>query len=75
MRSEKKKRLGAKGWRVGSAGEFLGLSTQEQDLIDLRLRLADPPSPSPPTAPRLLGVSATTLNDAQARLSSSEAAA
>jgi hypothetical protein len=41
MHSEKKKRLGAKGWRVGSAGEFLGLSTQEQDLIDLRLRLAD----------------------------------
>ena len=41
MRSEKKKRLDAKGWRVGSAGEFLGLSTQEQDLIDIRLRLAD----------------------------------
>ena len=41
MRSEKKKRLEAKGWRVGSAGEFLGLSTQEQDLIDIRLRLAD----------------------------------
>ena len=41
MRSEKKKRLEAKGWRVGSAGEFLGLSTQEQDLIDIPLRLAD----------------------------------
>ena len=41
MRSEKKKRLEAKGWRTGSAGEFLGLSAQEEAYIEIRLRLAD----------------------------------
>lgn len=29
MRGKKKKRLEAKGWRIGSPGEFLGLSEQE----------------------------------------------
>jgi len=41
MRESKKKRLEAKGWRVGSAKEFLGLSAEEEAFIDLKLRLAD----------------------------------
>lgn len=41
MRPEMKKRLEAKGWRVGTAEEFLGLSPQESALVDVRLRLAD----------------------------------
>ena len=41
MRESKRKRLAEKGWRVGSAKDFLGLSEREEAFIDLRLRLAD----------------------------------
>jgi ribosome-binding protein aMBF1 (putative translation factor) len=37
---ERRARLEAKGWRVGSADEFLGLTTEESTLIDLTLALA-----------------------------------
>ncbi len=35
------KRLEAKGWKIGSAREFLDLDDQEQAYIELRLKLAD----------------------------------
>jgi predicted XRE-type DNA-binding protein len=41
MRTEKKKRLEASGWRVGTAEEFLGLTPEEAALVELRLKLAD----------------------------------
>ena len=41
MRREKKSRLERKGWRVGTAQEFLGLSEEEAAYVELRLRLAD----------------------------------
>src|SRR5512136_115014 len=41
MRSSKRKRLEAKGWKVGSAKEFLGLSSQEEAYIEIKLRLAE----------------------------------
>jgi hypothetical protein len=41
MRSEKRKRLEARGWRVGSAGDFLELPKEEQDFIEICLRVAD----------------------------------
>jgi len=40
VREAKKKRLAAKGWRVGTAREFLGLTAQEEALLDLKLQLA-----------------------------------
>jgi len=40
MREDKKQRLEAKGWRVGSAKEFLGLSVSEDAYIEIRLALA-----------------------------------
>ncbi len=40
MRSNKKKRLEAKGWKAGSAKEFLRLSSQEEAYIEIKLRLA-----------------------------------
>lgn len=40
MQRSKKKRLESKGWAVGSTQEFLGLSNEEAELIELRLRLA-----------------------------------
>lgn len=41
MKPKKKKRLEKKGWRVGSAEEFLELTPQEAALVELRLKLAD----------------------------------
>lgn len=41
MTSEKRRKLEEKGWRVGSAQEFLGLSDPEVAILELRLRLAD----------------------------------
>jgi predicted XRE-type DNA-binding protein len=41
MREDKKKRLEAQGWRVGSVSEFLGLSAEEEEYIELKLRLAE----------------------------------
>jgi DNA-binding XRE family transcriptional regulator len=41
MRETKKKRLEAAGWKVGSAEEFLGLSPEETEFVELRLRLAE----------------------------------
>ncbi len=41
MRRDKKERLEAKGWRFGTAQEFLRLSDDETTYVELRLRLAD----------------------------------
>jgi ribosome-binding protein aMBF1 (putative translation factor) len=41
MRDDKKRRLRAKGWKVGTTKDFLGLTAGEEALIDLRLRLAE----------------------------------
>jgi len=40
MKLEKKKRLEAAGWRVGTVREFLGLTDEEEALIELKLDLA-----------------------------------
>ena len=40
MKPEKRKRLEAAGWRVGTAREFLGLTEEEAALIELKLDLA-----------------------------------
>ncbi len=41
MHSARMARLKAKGWRSGSAAEFLGLSPQESYFIELKLKLSD----------------------------------
>lgn len=41
MREDKRKRLERKGWRVGTAEEFLGLSDEETAYIELKLSLAE----------------------------------
>ena len=40
MRESKRKRLVARGWKVGSAKDFLGLTDHEAAYIELKLRLA-----------------------------------
>ena len=40
MRESKRKKLEAKGWKVGSAAEFLGLNQEESAYIEMKLRLS-----------------------------------
>lgn len=41
MRNSKKKRLEHKGWKVGTADEFLDLTPEESAFLDLKLRLSE----------------------------------
>jgi predicted XRE-type DNA-binding protein len=41
MNKEKRARLEAKGWKVGSAEEFLGMTPDEAAYVELRLKLSD----------------------------------
>jgi predicted XRE-type DNA-binding protein len=41
MKAEKRKKLERAGWKVGTAGEFLGLSREEAALVEMRLSLAE----------------------------------
>lgn len=41
MREEKRRRLEARGWKVGSTQEFLRLTDEEAAYIELKLRLAE----------------------------------
>ena len=40
MREERRRRLEAKGWKIGTAQEFLRLSAEEAAYVDLKVRLA-----------------------------------
>ena len=41
MQVAKRRKLVERGWAVGDAGDFLGLTAEERALVDLRLRLAN----------------------------------
>ena len=41
MENQKRKKLEEKGFKVGSAGEFLELSPEEEAYIDIRLDISD----------------------------------
>lgn len=41
MNPDKKRRLEQEGWRVGAAADFLGLTSDEEAMVELRLKLAD----------------------------------
>jgi DNA-binding XRE family transcriptional regulator len=41
MRKDKQERLEIKGWTIGTAQEFLGLSDEEAAYVELKLRLAE----------------------------------
>jgi hypothetical protein len=41
MENRKKKRLEEKGWKVGTAQEFLGLSPAEAEYVELKLLLSE----------------------------------
>lgn len=41
MHRKKKERLEERGWKIGDAGEFLGLSEEEETYIEIKLRLSE----------------------------------
>jgi len=41
MQITKKKRLESAGWRVGTIGEFLGLSREEARIVEMKLALSE----------------------------------
>jgi DNA-binding XRE family transcriptional regulator len=41
MRESKRKKLAAKGWKIGTAKDFLGMSDEEEAYVKLRLKLAE----------------------------------
>ena len=41
MDKKKRARLEAKGWKVGSVSDFLGLSKQEEEHIEMKLLLSE----------------------------------
>lgn len=43
MQAEKKRRLEARGWKVGSVEEFLGLTPEEAASLEQRLSPTDSP--------------------------------
>jgi DNA-binding XRE family transcriptional regulator len=40
MKTARKKRLEAKGWKIGNSTEFLGLSSEEAAYVELKLALS-----------------------------------
>jgi hypothetical protein len=40
MKAKKKKKLEAAGWKVGEAEEFLALTTDEAEFVEIKLALA-----------------------------------
>lgn len=40
MRKEKRAKLEGTGWRIGTASEFLGLTKQEVEFVEMKLALA-----------------------------------
>jgi ribosome-binding protein aMBF1 (putative translation factor) len=40
MQETKRKKLEAKGWRIGTPKDFLGMSGEEEAYVNLRLKLA-----------------------------------
>ncbi len=41
MHSSKRKRLEAKGWKIGDAKDFLGLTPEEEAYVEIKLRLSE----------------------------------
>ena len=74
MHEDKKKRLEAKGWRVGTVTEFLALSPEEEEYIELKLRLADGLRQRRAEKQLTQGEAAKLLKSSQSRIAKMEAA-
>ena len=73
MRKTKQKALEAKGWRVGSAEDFLELAPEEAALVELKLRLSDALKARRKKLKLSQGAVAKQLHSSQSRVAKMEA--
>ena len=73
MGQAKRKCLEAKGWKVGSTVDFLGLSQEESVYIELKLRLSDALKKRRKQAGMSQAAAATKLGSSQSRIAKMEA--
>jgi len=74
MKASKVKRLANAGWRVGSAKEFLALSTEEAALVEMRLALSKKLRESRVDSGLSQSQLATRMGSSQSRIAKMEAA-
>ncbi|HYM41193.1 MAG TPA: hypothetical protein VET46_00370 [Steroidobacteraceae bacterium] len=73
IRESKRKKLAAKGWTIGSAKEFLELSSEEAAYIELRLKLPEGLKMRPHSRGVAQTQLAQTLHSSQSRVAKMEA--
>src|SRR5258708_3021645 len=74
MESRKRKKLESKGWKVGSAEEFLELSPAESEYVELKIRLSSALKQIRERRGLTQTVAAKRLNSSQSRVAKMEAA-
>lgn len=73
MHSNKRKRLEAKGWKIGSAKEFLGLSLEEEAYVEIKLKLSETFREQRMQCKMTQSEAAKLLNSSQSRIAKMEA--
>ena len=73
MDKNKRRRLQAAGWKVGSVGEFLGLTAAEEQMVELRASLAAELQERRNTAGLTQSQLAALLKSSQSRVAKMEA--
>ena len=74
MEKGKKAKLEKAGWRVGSAEEFLGLTLEETEIVELRIRLSNALRSRRSTLGWSQSQLAKTIRSSQSRIAKMEAA-
>ncbi len=73
MNSKKKRQLEAKGWKFGSASDFLNLSREEEAIVEMKLSLSDTVRHSRIKSHVTQATLARRLNSSQSRVAKVEA--
>lgn len=74
MEKAKQKRLEARGWRVGSAGTFLGLRPEEAAIVEMKVNLSQALRARRETGGLSQSALAKRLRSSQSRVAKMEAA-
>ncbi len=73
MRQAKQKKLAQRGWRVGTAAEFLGLTPEEAAFVEIKLALSEALRARRQTAKLSQTQAARKLGSSQSRVAKMEA--
>ena len=74
MRETTKKKLQKNGWKFGTANEFLGLSTEESEFLDLKISLSNTLKAKRLSKKLTQQQFASLINSSQSRVAKMEAA-